>query len=190
MKREPCPVVRVPSGGLARVRQYWSRRIAGWRAVSTWIRRLGTEGYRAGGITMAGLAPVAASRVRPRPSAASAAAVSPVATTSVALWWLAGARAVITAVVVCAAGVLIVVTVITRRRLIRAARIRSVLSLGGPLTGSALRDALRGLTGDPGLEVYYRLPSRAEYVTSAGEPAPWRSGEGRPSPAAHRSRNR
>ena len=36
---------------------------------------------------------------------------------------------------------------------------------------------LRTLTGDPGLEVYYRLQSRAEYVTSAGEPAPWRSGE-------------
>jgi signal transduction histidine kinase len=105
------------------------------------------------------------------------AAVSPVATTSVALWWLAGVRAVITAVVLCAAGVLIVVTIATRRRLVRAARIRSVLSLGGPLTGSALRDALRELTGDPGLEVYYRLPGRAEYVTAAGEPAPWRSGE-------------
>ena len=113
---------------------------------------------------------------RLRPVSRFTAAVSPVATTPVALWWLAGARAVITAAVVCAAGVLIVATVVTRRRLIRAARIRSVLSLGGPLTGDALRDALRALTGDPGLEVYYRLQSRAEYVTSAGEPAPWRSG--------------
>ena len=105
------------------------------------------------------------------------AAASPVATTYVALWWLAGARAVITAAVVCAAGVLIVATVATRRRLIRAARIRSVLSLGGPLTGSALRDVLCTLTGDPGLQVYYRLQGRAEYVTSVGEPAPWRSRE-------------
>ena len=84
---------------------------------------------------------------------------------------------VITAAVVCAAGVLIVATVATRRRLIRAARIRSVLSLGGPLTGNALRDALRALTGDPGLELYYRLQGRAEYVTSAGEAVPWGSGE-------------
>jgi signal transduction histidine kinase len=103
------------------------------------------------------------------------AAATPVAATPVALWWLAGARTVITAAVVCAAGVLIVATVATRRRLIRAARIRSVLSLGGPLTGSALRDALRGLTSDPGLELYYRLQGRTEYVTSAGEPAPWHS---------------
>lgn len=131
---------------------------------------------------MAGLAPAAASRVPVAAAGRFTAAVSHVATTSVALWWLAGARAVITAVVVCAAGVLIVVTVATRRRLIRAARIRSVLSLGGPLTGSSLRDALRRLTGDPGLEVYYRLPGRAEYVTAAGEPVSWPSGE-RPGPA-------
>lgn len=82
----------------------------------------------------------------------------------------------ITAAVVCAAGVLVVATVATRRRLIRAARIRSVLSLGGPLTGDALRDALRTLTDDPGLEVYYRLQSSVGYVTSGGRPAPWPSG--------------
>jgi signal transduction histidine kinase len=110
------------------------------------------------------------------------AASSPAATSYVAPW-LAGARAVITAAVVCTAGVLIVATVVTRRRLIRAAHIRSVLSLGGPLTGDALRDALRGLTRDAGLEVYYRLHSRAEYVTSAGELAPW---IGRESPGAAR----
>jgi signal transduction histidine kinase len=87
--------------------------------------------------------------------------------------WLAEARAVITLVVVCAAVALVAATVVTRRRLIRADRIRSTLSLGGPLTGAALRDALRGLVGDPGLEVYYRLPRRAEYVTAAGTPPPW-----------------
>jgi hypothetical protein len=84
---------------------------------------------------------------------------------------------VITAAVVCAAGVLVLATVVARRRLIRAAYVRSVLSLDGPLTGNALRDVLRKLTGDAGLEVYYRLHSRAEYVTSAGEPAPWTGGE-------------
>lgn len=102
------------------------------------------------------------------------------AATYVARSWLAEARVVITVAVVCAAGVLIAVTVATRRRLIRAGKIRSVLSLGGPLTGSALRDVLRTLIGDRGLEVYYRLPSRAEYVTSAGEPAPWPSGASAP----------
>ena len=42
------------------------------------------------------------------------------------------------------------------------------------MTGNALRDVLRTLTGDPDLDVYYRLPHREEYVTSAGEPAPGR----------------
>jgi signal transduction histidine kinase len=186
VKRQPCSAVRVQSSGLARVRQYWSRRIAGWRACQyLGSAGFGREGYRAVRITMAGLAPAAASRMPVAAVGRFTAAVSPVspgATTSVALWWLAGARAVITAVVACAAGVLIVVTVATRRRLIRAARIRSVLSLGGPLTGSSLRDALRRLTGDPGLEVYCRLPGRAEYVTAAGEPVPWHSGA-RPGPS-------
>jgi signal transduction histidine kinase len=91
--------------------------------------------------------------------------------------WLAEARVVITAIVVCAAAVLIVTTVATRRRLIRAGKIRSVLSPGGPLTGSVLRDKLRLLIGDPGLEIYYRLPKGTELVTFTGEPAP------RPSPA-------
>ena len=49
-----------------------------------------------------------------------------------------------------------------------------MLSMGGPVTGNALRDVLRTLTGDPDLEVYYRLPHREEYVTSDGEPAPGR----------------
>jgi signal transduction histidine kinase len=93
-----------------------------------------------------------------------------------ALSWLAGARAVITVAVAAAACVLIVATLVTRRRLIRAAEIRSVLSMGGPVTGNALRDVLRTLTGDPDLDVYYRLPSREDYITSAGEPAPWRGG--------------
>jgi signal transduction histidine kinase len=90
------------------------------------------------------------------------------------VWWLAGARAVITVAVLLAAGILIAATLVARRRLIRAAEIRSVLSMGGPVTGNALRDVLRALTGDPDLDVYYRLPNREEYVTSAGEPAPWR----------------
>ena len=87
----------------------------------------------------------------------------------VALRWLAGARTVITVVVLLAAAVLILTTLVTRRRLIRASEIRSVLSMGGPVTGNALRDVLRTLTGDPDLDVYYRLPHRHEYVTSAGE---------------------
>ena len=90
------------------------------------------------------------------------------------LRWLAGARTVITVAVLLAAGVLVLTTLVTRRRLIRAAEIRSVLSMGGPVTGNALRDVLRTLTGDPDLDVYYRLPHREEYVTSDGEPAPWR----------------
>ncbi len=178
MKREPCPVASVQSSGLARLRRYWSRRITAWRARQHFgTAGYGTEGYRAPGTRTTGFAPVVTARIPIAPVSRFTAAASPVATTYVALWWLAGARAMITAAVVCAAGVLIVATVATRRRLIRAARIRSVLSLGGPLTGNALRDALRALTDDPGLEVYYRLPSRAEYVTSAGQAAPWRSGE-------------
>jgi hypothetical protein len=86
-----------------------------------------------------------------------------------ALRWLAGARTVITVVVLLAAAVLVLTTLVTRRRLIRASEIRSVLSMGGPVTGNALRDVLRTLTGDPDLDVYYRLPHRREYVTSAGE---------------------
>jgi signal transduction histidine kinase len=90
----------------------------------------------------------------------------------VALRWLAGARTVITVVVLLAAGILVLTTLVTRRRLIRAEEIRSVLSMGGgPVTGNALRDVLRTLTGDPDLNVYYRLPHREEYVTSDGEPA-------------------
>ena len=178
MKREPCPFVSVKSSGLARLRRYWSRRNVVWRGCQYFgSAGYGMEGCRAPRIRTAGLACVATSRVPIAAVSRFTAAASPVAATSVALCWLAGARTVITAAVVCAAGLLIVATVATRRRLIRAARIRSVLSLGGPLTGSALRDALRTLTGDPDLEVYYRLQGRAEYVTSAGEPAPWRSGE-------------
>jgi signal transduction histidine kinase len=178
VKREPCPYVKVQSSGLARPRRYWSMRITVWCACQYFGSvGYGTKGYRAPRIRTGGLAPVATSRVPIAAVSRFTAAASPVAATSVALWGLAGARTVITAAVVCAAGVLIVAAVATRRRLMRAARIRSVLSLGGPLTGSALRDALRALTGDPGLEVYYRLQGRAEYVTSAGEPAPWRDGE-------------
>jgi len=125
----------------------------------------GTEEYRGSGVK--------ASRFT--------AAASPAVATNMALWWLAGARAVITVAVLLAAGILIVATLVTRRRLIRAAEIRSVLSMGGPVTGNALRDVLRTLTGDPDLDVYYRLPNREEYVTSAGEPAPWRgSGSANP----------
>ena len=72
-----------------------------------------------------------------------------------------------------AAGILIPTTLATRRRLIRAEEIRSVLSMGGPLTGTALRDVLRTLIGDPDLKVYYRLPHCEVYVTSDGEPALW-----------------
>lgn len=108
-----------------------------------------------------------------------AAAVLPVAAYA-ARAWLAEARVVITAIVVCAAGVLIVTTVATRRRLIRAGKIRAVLSPGGPLTGSVLRDKLRLLVGDPGLEIYYRLPRGTGLVTFAGEPAPWLSLMGSP----------
>ena len=88
--------------------------------------------------------------------------------------WLAGARTVITVAVLLAAGVFVLTTLVTRRRLIRAEEIRSVLSMGGPVTGNALRDVLRTLTGDPDLDVYYRLPNREEYVTSDGGPAPGR----------------
>jgi signal transduction histidine kinase len=70
-----------------------------------------------------------------------------------------------------AAALLAVVGVRGRRRLVRARKIRSVLSLGAPLTGNTLRDVLRALTADPDLEIYYRLRDSAEYVTSAGEPA-------------------
>jgi signal transduction histidine kinase len=177
VKREPCLGVRVQGSGLARLRRYWLMRITAWRA-SQYLGSagFGREGYRAPRIRPADLAPVVLSGVPTAAVGRFTAAASPVAATSVAAG-LAGARAVITAAVVCAAGVLIVATVATRRRLIRAARVRSVLSLGGPLTGDALRDALRTLTGDPGLEVYYRLQGRVEYVTSAGEPAPWWSRE-------------
>jgi signal transduction histidine kinase len=97
----------------------------------------------------------------------------------VALRWLAGARTVITVIVLLAAAVLVLTTLVTRRRLMRASEIRSVLSMGGPVTGNALRDVLRALTGDPDLDVYYRLPQRQEYVTSAGELAArdWTSAE-------------
>ena len=177
MKSEPCSVIKVQSSGLALLRRYWPKRIAARRA-HQYLGSVGyrTEGYRALSAKTTDFAPVVISMAPIAAVNRFTAAASPVAATSVALW-LAGARTVITAAVVCAAGVLIVATVATRRRLIRAARIRSVLSLGGPLTGSALRDALRGLAGDPGLELYYRLQGRAEYVTSAGEPAPWRSAE-------------
>ena len=107
------------------------------------------------------------------------ASYSPVGPPYSAQWWLAGARIVITAAAVCAVAVAIVTTVLTRRRLVRAASVRSVLSLDGPLTGAGLRDALRTLTSDPSLEVYFRLPGRSEYVTSVGEPKPWTSEEGK-----------
>jgi signal transduction histidine kinase len=178
VKREPCPVIGVQSSGLAVLRRYWSKRIIGRRACLHFgSAKYGTEGYRAAENKTASSAPVVTARVPIAIVSRFTTASSPVATTYVAPWWLAGARAMITAAVICAAGVLIAVTAATRRRLIRAARIRSVLSLGGPLAGNALRDVLRTLTCDPGLDVYYRLHSRAEYVTSNGEPAPWRSGE-------------
>ena len=181
MKRKPRPVVRVLDSGPACLWRYWSRRVPGWRARQYFgSAGYGMEGYRAPRIRTAGLAPMVTSGAPTVPVSRFTAAVSPVATTPGVLWWLAGARAMITAAVACAAGVLIVATVATRRRLIRAARIRSVLSLGGPLTGDALRDALRTLTDDPGLEVYYRLQSRAEYVTSGGRPAPWPKGNADP----------
>ena len=44
-----------------------------------------------------------------------------------------------------------------------------VFSLGAPLTGDILRDALRALTSDPDLEVFYRVQNRGTYVTSSGE---------------------
>ena len=183
MKRELRPIIGVQSSGLAVLRRYWSRRLTAWRARQhCGSADCGMEGHGAPGTRTTGYSPVVASGVPIAAVSRCTAAASPVAATYVVLRWLAGARAVITAAVVCAAGALIVATIATRRRLIRAARIRSVLSLGGPLTGSALRDVLRTLSGDPGLEVYYRLHSRAEYVTSAGEPAPWRSGES-PGPA-------
>jgi signal transduction histidine kinase len=140
------------SAGAWRVRQGWEL------SVNDQEVRRGCDGW------MAGLsAPIAASRC--------CAIVGPL---SLAPWWLAGVRDVITAAVACAGIVLIGAAFIMRRRLIRAASIRSVLSVGGPLAGGALRDVLRRLTGDPVLEVYYRLPSRQEYVTPAGELAPWR----------------
>jgi len=140
-----------------------------------------TEGFRAPRIKGHRCASVATSGMPIGSINRITASVAPVAATYSARSWLAEARVVITAAVVCAAGVLIAATVATRRRLIRAGRIRSVLSLGGPLTGSDLRDVLSMLVGDPGLEVYYRLPSCDEYVTSAGEPAPWPNGASAPS---------
>ena len=182
MKREPGPVVGAKSSGLAVLRRYWSRRIIAWRARQHFgSAGYGTEGYGAPGNKTAGSAPVVTSRVRIAAVSRLTTASSPVATTYLALWWLSEARGDHSSRRV-RRGVFIVATVATRRLLIRAARIRSVLSLGGPLTGSALRDVLRTLTRDPGLEVYYRLRSCAEYVTSVGEPAPWRGGES-PSPA-------
>ena len=84
-------------------------------------------------------------------------------------WQLAGERAGLAVAAVCAAALLTVAAVCTRRRLIRADRIRSLFSLGAPLAGDVLRDALRTLNADPALEIYYRVQDRAEYVTSSGE---------------------
>jgi signal transduction histidine kinase len=84
-------------------------------------------------------------------------------------WQFADERAALAVVVVCTAAALTAAAVATRRRLVRAGRIRSLLSLGAPLTGDALRDALRALTADPNLEIYYRVQDRAKYVTSSGE---------------------
>jgi signal transduction histidine kinase len=84
-------------------------------------------------------------------------------------WQLPYERAALAAAIVCAAALLAAAAVGTRRRLVRADRIRSLLSLGAPLAGDALRDALRALTADPSLEIYYRVQGRAEYVTSSGE---------------------
>lgn len=84
-------------------------------------------------------------------------------------WQLTGGGAGLTAAAVCAAAILTVAAVHTRRRLVRAGRIRSLLSLDAPLAGDVLRDALRVLTADPDLEIYYRVQDCAEYVTSSGE---------------------
>lgn len=123
-------------------------------------RYFGWAGYRMGGYGAFGI------------KAGGFLAVTAPAVPADLVWrWLAGARTVITVAVLLAAGILVLTTLVTRRRLIRAEEIRSVLSMGGPVTGNALRDVLRTLTGDPDLNVYYRLPHREEYVTSDGEPA-------------------
>jgi len=82
-----------------------------------------------------------------------------------------GEPAVLTIAAACAVALLAVAAVRTQRRLMRAGRLRSLLSLGAPLGADALRVALRALTDDPELEVYYRRRDDAGYVTSAGEPA-------------------
>jgi signal transduction histidine kinase len=84
-------------------------------------------------------------------------------------WQFAEERAPLAVVVVCAAALLTAAAVSARRRLVRADRIRSLLTLGAPLTGDALRDTLRALTDDPSLEIYYRVQGGTEYVTSCGE---------------------
>jgi len=84
-------------------------------------------------------------------------------------WQLLSERVGLTAATVCAAALLATAGVHVRRRLVRAARIRSLFSLGAPLAGEVLRDALRALTSDPDLEVYYRVRDRGGYVTSSGE---------------------
>ena len=191
MKCEPYPVVSVQSNGLPCQRQYWYRRITEWRAHQySGSADYGTERYRAPGNRTTDFTPVVTSTVPIGAVSRFAAAASPVATTSVALRCVAGARAVITAAVVCAASALIVATVATRRRLIRAARIRSVLSLGGPLTGSALRDALCGVTGDQRLEVHYRLQNRGESRHRLPKPYRGAAEKAKPRPAAHPGRNR
>ena len=155
MERTPGRVAGVPRHGRGRRRRYWSgrpaRRYFGWAGD-------GTGGYGAFGIKAGGFIAVTA----------------PAGPADVVGRWLAGARTVITAAVLLTAGILVLTTLITRRRLKRAEEIRSVLSMGGPVTGNALRDVLRTLTGDPDLNVYYRLPHREEYVTSDGKPAPGR----------------
>jgi signal transduction histidine kinase len=84
-------------------------------------------------------------------------------------WQLARERAGLAAAAVCAAALLVVVVVHVRRRLVRVGRIRSLLSLDAPLTGDIVRDALRAITADPDLEIYYRVQDRREFVTSSGE---------------------
>lgn len=84
-------------------------------------------------------------------------------------WELVGERAGLAAAAVCAVALLTATVVHVRRRLVRADRIRSLLSMHAPLTGDVMRDALRAITADPGLEIYYRVQDRREYVTSLGE---------------------
>jgi signal transduction histidine kinase len=83
----------------------------------------------------------------------------------------AGEPAVLAIAAACAVAVLVAAAASTQRRLMRAGRLRSLLSLGAPLGADALRAALRALTDDPELEIYYRRRDGTGYVTSSGESA-------------------